>query len=102
MDGGRPVGGRRPLAHLWPLACEHKHRHLMTSGNASITRLTLAFGVVACRLLLSGCRAFAACSPPAAHSRRLAVEAGLSSPGPLRRLVLAGAGSPVGCLPPWA
>jgi len=36
----------------------------VTSSDASIEPLTLAFAVVACRLLLSGCRAFAACSPP--------------------------------------
>jgi hypothetical protein len=22
MDGGRPVGSRRPLTHMWPLPCE--------------------------------------------------------------------------------
>jgi hypothetical protein len=49
----------------WPLACEHKHRHLLTRRNASIAPLTLAFGVIACRMLPSGCRVFAACSPPA-------------------------------------
>jgi hypothetical protein len=37
----------------------------MTSGDAAIVPLTLAFRVVACRLLSAGCRAFAACSPPA-------------------------------------
>ena len=49
---------------LWPLPCERKHPHLDTSGNASIAPLTLAFAVVACRLVPSGCRFFAACSPP--------------------------------------
>jgi hypothetical protein len=44
---------------------ERKHRHLLTRRNASIPPLTLAFAVVACRLLLPGCRAFAACSAPA-------------------------------------
>jgi hypothetical protein len=44
----------------WPLACEHKHGRGMTGGDAWIVALTLAFGVVACRLLLAGCRAFAA------------------------------------------
>jgi hypothetical protein len=46
--------------------CERKHRHLATSGYPSIAVLTLAFAVVAYRLVLSGCRAFAACSPPVA------------------------------------
>jgi hypothetical protein len=36
----------------------------MTTGDASSVSLTLAFGVVACRLLLSGWVLFAACSPP--------------------------------------
>src|SRR5215211_6377481 len=59
---------------------------------------TLAFAVVACRLLLSGCMVFAACSPPAAHSRRLAVR------GPVCRVPdLCGAGCGGGrqlsCLP---
>jgi hypothetical protein len=49
----------------WPLLCERKHRHPVTSGNASIAPLTLAFAVVVCRLLPSGCRVFAAYSPPA-------------------------------------
>ena len=39
--------------------------HLVTTRNASIEPLTLTFAVVASRLLPSGCRAFAACSPPA-------------------------------------
>jgi hypothetical protein len=50
---------------LWPLPSERKHRHLVTRRNPSIAPLTLAFGVVVHRLLPSGCRAFAACSPPA-------------------------------------
>jgi hypothetical protein len=37
----------------------------MTSGDAAIVPLTLASGVVLGRLMLSGCRAFAAYSPPA-------------------------------------
>ena len=37
----------------------------MTSGNTSIAPLTLAFAVVACRLLPARCREFAARSPPA-------------------------------------
>jgi hypothetical protein len=49
----------------WPLPCERKHRHLVTSRNASIAPLTLAFSVVAYQLLSAGCKAFAACSPPA-------------------------------------
>jgi hypothetical protein len=51
----------------WPgsLRCERKHRHFVTRRNASIVRLTLAFAVVACRLLLSAGRGFAAYSPPA-------------------------------------
>jgi hypothetical protein len=44
---------------------ERKHRRPLTSGDASIVPLTLASGVVVCRLLLPRCRAFAACSPPA-------------------------------------
>jgi hypothetical protein len=52
------VASRRPLPR------ERKHRHLVTSGDASIAPLTLAFAVVACRLLPSRCRVFAACSPP--------------------------------------
>jgi len=48
----------------WPLLCEPKHRGLVTSGNASIAPLNLAFVVVVCRLVLPGCRMFAACSPP--------------------------------------
>ena len=48
-----------------PLPCERKHRHLVTRGNALIAHLTLAFAVVAYRLVPSSCRAFAACSPPA-------------------------------------
>jgi hypothetical protein len=47
------------------LRCERKHRHPVTSGNASIAPLTLAFAVVAYRLLSSNCGAFAACPPPA-------------------------------------
>jgi hypothetical protein len=50
---------------LWPLPCEDKHGRQVTSGNAVIGTLTLAFAVVVCRLVLPGCRAFAACSPPA-------------------------------------
>jgi hypothetical protein len=49
---------------LWPLPCERKHRHFVTSGNPSMVRLTLASGVVVHRLLPSGYRAFAACWPP--------------------------------------
>jgi hypothetical protein len=37
----------------------------MTSGDALIVPLTSASAVVVCRLLLSGRRLFAACSPPA-------------------------------------
>jgi hypothetical protein len=48
----------------------------VTSDNASIAPLTLAFGVVTCRLLLSGCRGFAACF--AADGR--AVKGGDDSP----------------------
>jgi hypothetical protein len=55
----------RRVHDLWPLPYERKHRHLVTRRNASIMPLTLAFAVVACRLLLSGCRGvrrlFAAC-----------------------------------------
>ena len=38
--------------------------HLVTSSDASIGPLALASGVVVCRLLPVGCRAFTACSPP--------------------------------------
>jgi hypothetical protein len=48
-----------------PLPCERKHRHLVTSGDAARGPLTLAYGVVVCRMLPAGCRVFAACSPPA-------------------------------------
>jgi hypothetical protein len=37
----------------------------VTSGDDSFGLPTSAFAVVACQLLLSGCRVFAACSPPA-------------------------------------
>src|SRR5215216_3115146 len=50
------------------LLCERKHRRPVTSGDAGIVPLTLGFAVVVCRLLPSGCRAFAACMPPAAPS----------------------------------
>jgi hypothetical protein len=45
---------------------ENKHGRRMTSSNAVIVPLTLPSRVVACPLLLVGCRVFAACSPPAA------------------------------------
>ena len=48
----------------------------MTSGNASTGAPTLAFAVVVCRLLLVGCRAFAACSPPAQETIRSERAAG--------------------------
>jgi F420H(2)-dependent quinone reductase len=41
------------------------HNLTATGRNASIPPLTLALAVVACRLLPPGCKAFAACSPPA-------------------------------------
>jgi hypothetical protein len=53
------------VASRRPLPCERKHRHLGTSGHASIASVTLAFAVVVCRMLPAGCRVFAACSPPA-------------------------------------
>jgi hypothetical protein len=36
----------------------------VTSGDVAIVRLTLAFAVVACRLVLTGCRELAVCLPP--------------------------------------
>jgi hypothetical protein len=65
MDGGRPLGGRRPLTHLWPLPYERKHGRRATSSDAVVVPSTLASGVVVCRVLPAGYRAFAACSPPA-------------------------------------
>jgi hypothetical protein len=55
---------QNPVSGVWLLPCERKHRHLVTRRNASIAPLTLTFAVVACRLVLSGCRVFAAYSPP--------------------------------------
>jgi hypothetical protein len=52
--------------------CERKHRRPLTSGDASIVPLTLAFGVVAYQRVPAGCRG----SPP------------------VRRLVLALSGLP--------
>jgi uncharacterized protein with GYD domain len=46
------------------LPCEDKHGRLVTSGDAVMVLPTLAFAAVVCRLLSTGCRAFAACSPP--------------------------------------
>jgi hypothetical protein len=43
----------------------------LTSGDAAIVPLTVASGVVVCRLLPVGYGAFAAFSPPARASRRL-------------------------------
>jgi hypothetical protein len=51
------------------LPCERKHRHLLTRRNASIPPLTMAFAVVACRLVLSDCKGYAACSPPVGLAR---------------------------------
>jgi hypothetical protein len=63
---GRVVGGsrstRRHLYGMGPLLCEHKHGHRLTSSNAATLPLTLASGVVVCRLLPVGCRVFAACA----------------------------------------
>ena len=79
--GGRPQAGlemegrkeshRHLVTSCWPLPCERTHRRPLTSGDASIMPPTLASCVVACRLLSSGCRLFAACSPPmgSAHWR---------------------------------
>ena len=73
---GPRVGSWREVALLGAmpaardLCCERKHRHRMTSSDAAIVPLTLASCVVACRLLLSGCRLFAACSPPMGSAHR--------------------------------
>jgi hypothetical protein len=48
-----------------PLSCEDKQGRPSTSSDAAVVLPTLAFAVVACRLLPPGCRACAACSPPA-------------------------------------
>jgi hypothetical protein len=53
------VAPRRPLSR------ENKHGRTLTSSNASFMPLTLASGLVACRLLPVGCRLFAAYLPPA-------------------------------------
>jgi hypothetical protein len=49
-----------------PLACGDKHYCHVTSGDAVIVPATLAFALVACQPLLSGCREFAAYAPLAA------------------------------------
>jgi hypothetical protein len=84
----------------WPLPCENKYGHLMTN-NTAMAPLTLASGVVVCRLPPAYCRGvrrlFAACS----HSRRLGMWAGLSSLGRLRRARSPrGAGRRLSYLPP--
>jgi hypothetical protein len=49
----------------WPLPCENKHGRRLTSDNAAMVPPTLAFAVVACRLVPAGLqgvrRLFAAC-----------------------------------------
>jgi hypothetical protein len=62
--GSRASTGTIPQG-AGPLLCEDKYGRRVTSGDATIGPLTLAPSVVLCRLMLSGCRAFAACSPPA-------------------------------------
>jgi hypothetical protein len=52
------------LSGLWPLWCENKHGRRVSRRNAATVAPTLAVAVVACRLVLAGCRGFAACSPP--------------------------------------
>ena len=72
-----------PTARRWkPLTCERKHRHLGTSGDASIRPLTLASSGVTCRLLSAGCRMFAAYSPPGARPVTWAIGwlVGLATP----------------------
>jgi hypothetical protein len=56
---------RALVTHGRPLLCENKHGCHVTSSGASIVPATLASSVIVCRLLPVGCRAFAACSPPA-------------------------------------
>jgi hypothetical protein len=82
------------------LPCERKPGHPWTSNNAAMVAPTLAFAVVAYWLLLSGCRVFAACSPPTAQSRQLAVHRPVYRVPDLSGAGFDGAGRPVGCLPP--
>jgi hypothetical protein len=65
----RPLRDPGTISRHGPLLCERKHGLRVTSGDAGSVPPTLAFAVVACRLLLPGCRAFAACSPPAGPGR---------------------------------
>src|SRR5829696_4549606 len=53
-----------------------------TSGDASIDPMSLVFAVVAYRLLLSGSRVFAACSPPADERLGARRQRAVASRGP--------------------
>ena len=63
MRWGRVTGRNRVEAAASP--CEDKHGCRASWRNAAMVALALVFGDIAYRLVLSGCRVFAAYSPPA-------------------------------------